>query len=936
MSYQLIHTSSLHLLDSHTSGYGTVARSQMLPRALCNKLTDLSVYREPRMRAATVGPQFSYHIIDHAGAAWHVLTCTQQAGADYSGRGCHISHHLVLTQQEIATLLESDSRPTPAGVTLALLKNGFWKNQWKEEPGFITEEPRLKAGDLPDAATQPVWKQLTGHKSNARAFYTAPYNRECLVEISAGTPSHLVLSLLHESDWLTQSHGWGKTYTTETDENDTYTETLRMVCAEGSPLVQKSIRTGHPVLKVAMGMELPLPPEPSANMQSSAAMVAPILTRTLSRSVSHYHYTEEPDWVLYDVRHPASRRTIASCAAAVVLCLGGAVAGWNACTSDSAPQASTLPVAEPGQQGINQEAFYKRLEQLQGLLHAPYNHEETTTLLQQLSTAPENTAEDTLLQECAMLIQNSLLGSTNHAVSIKRLCECARLLQIKDTELVQLYLRFGLHDAGADQWREHFAGAELTDWIHLKQTEPQILDILEELAIPPHTPAADGEDKTPILATTDPLPAEEPEQPEEEIDTPGRISLIPSPAVGGNPLPAALEALIPKLPCSISSGQYIISPFAVGDTLQPAQKLELSPKGFRLYIAAGSKAGEFSIRPEHVNGNPAPLPEVTFSVRNGKLRHVRCGDSDAVVSFPVPAKDDFLTNIILIPAFAVPIPSADPIQLPPAAAAGLEITPADLEITLPSAGKPVATLKLKKNKKFPWVLTANEKKRIRFSIQLPVLTAHNSVKELKSAHGYYFWKGATVTKETELLSSVLCEVEQRSQLPERLARCFEQVVNAPCCGEGKQRNESACIAQLYYIACALANDKLSKREANHLYQAYFQLFADKQFNPVLNRLFAQDAALRLTPEEATQKTLRCQDTRNRIKSLLNTRQARELIRQRICELITRSLMAAYTQEQKALEDEQTRKALFTLRNISVGNHVELLWKFRIEYASEKS
>ena len=153
MSFQLIHTSSLHLLDSQASGYGTVARSEKLPRALCNKLTALSIYREPRMRPATVGPQFSYHIIDHAGAAWHVLTCTQQAGADYSGRGCHIAHHLVLEQREITALLESKSRPTPAGITLALLKNGFWKNQWKGEPGFITDEPMLKAGDLPDAST---------------------------------------------------------------------------------------------------------------------------------------------------------------------------------------------------------------------------------------------------------------------------------------------------------------------------------------------------------------------------------------------------------------------------------------------------------------------------------------------------------------------------------------------------------------------------------------------------------------------------------------------------------------------------------------------------------------------------------------------------------------------------------------------------------------
>lgn len=937
MSFQLIHTSSLHLLDSQVSGYGTVARSEKLPRALCNKLTALSIYREPRMRPATVGPQFSYHIIDHAGAAWHVLTCTQQAGADYSGRGCHIAHHLVLEQREITALLESKSRPTPAGITLALLKNGFWKNQWKGEPGFITDEPMLKAGDLPDASSQPVWKQLTGHKSNARAFYTAPFNRESLVEVSPGTPSHLILSLLHESDWLTQTLGWGKTYTTEADDNDSFCETLRMVCAEDSPLVQKASRTGHPVLKISMGMELPMPPEPAAPAPQTEPMAAPALTRTLSRSVSHYHYTEEPDWILYDVRHPASRKTMVACVAALGVCIGGAVLGWNLCTMEAASPLVENPAPATSHKEAAQESYYSRLAALQAQLKAPYNHEAVVTLLHQLVTAPENTPEDTLLLECAALVQNATLDQVNHAASMKRLCECARLLQIKDTELVQLYLRYATHDIAPERWREHFSGAELTDWIKLKQTEPQILAVLDAPELQHYAPASDTSTaETTILAETDSLPVAETEQSEEKPAIPSRVSLIPSPTVGGNALPDALESLIPRLPCSVDAGQYVVSQFAMGDTLQPARKLELSPDGFRLYIAAGSRNGEFIVKPEHVNGNPAPLPAVTFTVKNGKLRQVRCGDAEAVVSFPVPAKEDFLTNVVLAPAFAIPIPSAEPIQLPPVASAGLEITPDELEIIAPTAENPVARLKLKKQKRFPWVLSSDEKQRIRFSIQLPVLTSHNSVRDMKSAQSTYIWKGASISSETDQLTTVLCEVEKSPQLPERLERCFSTVANSACCGETQQKNDAANLAQLYYIVCALANDNLSRKETNQLYQAYFNLFAHKQFNPILNRIFAQDAALRLTPEEATQKKLRYLDMRNRIKTLLDTRQTRGLIRQRICEHLTRSLYAAYTQEQKALEESASRKALFTLRNISVGNHVELLWKFRIEYADDKS
>ena len=220
MSYQLIHTSAPRLMDSTSAGYGTVAMSEHLPHALRSKLGALSVFREPRGGAATTGPQFSYHILDHAGKSWHVLSCVQPAGADYSGRACHIAHHLVLTPEEVEAALADEQRPTPAGVALALLNNGFWKGEWKSEPAYLTGEPELRPGDMPAADAQPTWKLLTGHKANARAFFTHPYDRECLITLPPGTPVQQALGLLHESDWLTQTRGWGASYTTAADDAD--------------------------------------------------------------------------------------------------------------------------------------------------------------------------------------------------------------------------------------------------------------------------------------------------------------------------------------------------------------------------------------------------------------------------------------------------------------------------------------------------------------------------------------------------------------------------------------------------------------------------------------------------------------------------------------------------------------------------------------------
>ena len=340
MSYQLIHTSAACLLDGHSAGYGTVARSEQMPQALCKKLGALSVFREPRGGAPASGPQFSYHIIDHGGSSWHVLSCVQPAGADYSGRACHIAHHLVLSQEEVTEILTSELRPTPAGISLALMKHGFWKSAWTGLPAYITGEPEPSPDDLPQAEAQPTWKKLTGHKANARAFYTPPYDRECLITVTPGTPVQDVLRLFHESDWLTHTRGWGVSFTTAADDADTFTETLRMVSGPASPLVQRAIRTGHPVLHIEQGLEIPLPPpEPPGSMPVAPqpAVSAHGMLRTVARSVTHYHYTEEPDWLLYDVRPPFRTKPLVvagSCSALVVF---GCVIPPHALTGQGIP-----------------------------------------------------------------------------------------------------------------------------------------------------------------------------------------------------------------------------------------------------------------------------------------------------------------------------------------------------------------------------------------------------------------------------------------------------------------------------------------------------------------------------------------------------------------------------------------------------------------------
>lgn len=925
MPLQLIHTSALELLDSSSSGYGTVARSEKLSKALIQKLSALSVLKEPREGLLLTGPQFSYHIITHAGTSWHVLTCVQQAGADYSGRNCHIAHHLILNQNEVHTLQANQHRPTPAGITLALMKSGFWVSQWAGPPRILTSEAAISAGNLPDASTQPTWKRLTGHKSNARAFNTAQYNKDCLIVVPEGTSATDVLCLLHESDWLSHSQGWGKTYTTVTDEADTYTETLRMVTVPDSSLIQKAFRTGHPVLLIDKELQIPVSPiAPPDSYPISPKDEKEAIMQAVTRSEVHYHYTEEPDWLLYDVRPAAPRKTFITIASLISLvAISGII---YQVIPDNSPHTALVD------KGNSTDITVKsNLQRLTALLQADYDHEMTADTLLKLSSIQENSQEDELILESVLLLQNAGRKDSLHPSAMKRLCECARLLGLRDTDMIRLYLREVVHGIKPDDWKQQFNGQYVTEWLVLKQSEPQVFTELGSDEFQAYAPASIQDTaSTTMIATAEQTVSEQDSVTNEnEIKGPARISLIPRTAVSGAALPEELENIIPHLPATISTGAYVVSTFKEGEDLQPAQRLQLSEEGFRLVISQTGNPGEFQLVPEHKSGQPVSVPPSTFTIRNGKLNSIRCHAQEAVICFPVPDKENFHTNIVLASAFGIPLPEGKGISLPPAVNANLKITNADIEIVPDSIGSPSPSIRIKKRNSFPWVLSRKETENIRFSMHLPILTGHNSMTQVGAVSATYTWDDADIIQETDAQTTIRCLIKHRPDLPERLRKAFDRVANTPCCGEIKSTNSSATLAHLYYICCALANDKLTRREKKQLHQAYFKLFADKEFNKILMRLFEHDTMLHLTPAEAGSNKIKAIQVRNFIKDRLGERNTRDLIRKRICETLTRALYAAYTEQQQLLQKGDKTAPALILDSIGIGNHVELMWQFRM-------
>ncbi len=278
MSYQLIYTSAPDLLNPGLSGYGVVARSKQLPRALEKKLLKISGFKEDIKLIS--GPQLSYHILDCAGATFHVLSCTQSAGADYSGRECHIAHHLALTQDEVRALRSNKARPTPASVILGLYRDQFWKAEWKENPHYISSEPRLSTDLLPEIDQQSTWKELTGHKYNAKALITPPYEHDCLIVVKSGTRSLDILHLLAESDWLSHLRGWGITFTTTGVPSDTFAQTQRIAVLEESAMEGKARRSGRPTLHLEHKLLITREQELNARLAESQRLPAPMSSKS--------------------------------------------------------------------------------------------------------------------------------------------------------------------------------------------------------------------------------------------------------------------------------------------------------------------------------------------------------------------------------------------------------------------------------------------------------------------------------------------------------------------------------------------------------------------------------------------------------------------------------------------------------------------------------
>lgn len=482
MSYQLIFHASPQQLPP--AGTGTVAaRSRTIPRLLENALAELSPDLYP---GATVpgGQQFSYVQVECGSTVFHVLSSLFTDSAQG-----YTAHHLALTHDEVQALRRNASRPTPAGVILALSNIGLWCTTAAQQRfPYIDDEPRLTAAALPEAAMQPTWKRLTGHKNNARCFFTPPYDRNCVVTIPTEFSAVDTLLLIHESDWLSSTRGWGKTFTTLAGSGARQLKCHRIIFRVDCPLSVLPDET-TPLLAITPDLELNYGSDsgvvtsvPAGIPTPHRADRTPIQAREKS-VVLPCKYTETPDAEIYNVLPAPNKWLRRTCYLGGAALLWGGISLISGVIMEDAGELTGDIITH-----INTEEDALLLSRLAA---STYSHESTSRHLSKfearLRTLPatgENSSRDDLV-ECVRRLRSAPQLSSGHAYNLQRLAECAGTLGLNANDLCRLYMHEATFNKSAETWLPVEDTTELADWQKLLTAHPGMAEWLLQAPFAP-------------------------------------------------------------------------------------------------------------------------------------------------------------------------------------------------------------------------------------------------------------------------------------------------------------------------------------------------------------------------------------------------------------------------------------------------------------------
>ncbi len=253
MAWQLIYTSAPRLLEAGRTGFGTVARHRAVSGMLAAAVERFSQFarlpgHDPRRVVHTC------RILTVGSGTFHVFSCLQDAGSDYTGRTNHIAHHLIAEPREIRTLAAAGL--TPADVLMGMA----WRTSWSEGPRYLDSAEEI---DLASFASQSshAWFAVTGNPASAGILWSREALKGCYLIAPAAVN---VLELFRESLQASPAQAWQTRFTTCLEPNDDLADFRWVGLSSSSPMRSQVETSNRLVLDLTRPSSLPAPPEAEA------------------------------------------------------------------------------------------------------------------------------------------------------------------------------------------------------------------------------------------------------------------------------------------------------------------------------------------------------------------------------------------------------------------------------------------------------------------------------------------------------------------------------------------------------------------------------------------------------------------------------------------------------------------------------------------------
>lgn len=875
----------------------------------------------------TCDPFFCYRLLDCEGQRYHLLS-----GAARLSDGAVCIHHLALSVPEVQTLRNNINRPTPAGLIYALLQLGFWR--LTDGANLVIEEAKgLTAGVLPDATSQPTWKMISGHKSNAKLFLTPPYHQKCLVYVPEYTPQADILKLINECDWLEPTSGWGSAFSTGFIPDGKPENWYRLVVRENQfPKLHAYVLSRRmPRIHVNQRMRLeeqpgngpesaPLPwQRPSLQVYSQQ----PGTEHSSSRQFT-YKYKEGQDEDTFNIPAQVSPK-LRYIGGLLLLAVCGL--GVNAIVSEWAGDAGEVVATELKTPFLGVD---ERVTKFQELISSPYSEESTARTLAELRAgiadennrkAPEN------LKTCVRLLSDANTISSGHPQNIRKLNAAAEILAISQEALIRLYLLEAIRGKSEMEWQESLTEEEQKKWETLLEDFPQISHWLKREPFKDHFAG---------LFT-------EPEVHEEAHEVEAPLPILPDVYPTGSQftehatvtytahtrLPAALLAWLSDPACKpLSHGIYQI----YRSDRDAKISIPLSPNGYQL-IAEQVQPECYQLRVCKNGESCADIPVTTLHQHEGVLQSLLSTAEYTAVNIPILSNDSDLYNYLILPELKVQIyPTGNP--LPPLPS-GIRLTEKDIKVSESGLQAPEkASLQMLPKSNFPWIpmnceLSASNAP---VNICLPRWSGINKVvtmqPEYSSRATRYNWSCTPVDSFSTMLDTYTCQLQQVFDFTESLTACFHRTVNSSCCGSVEGGDTFYSLATLYTLSKAI--DEATDRHAfEPLSRQYLRLFSNDTFARILHRVLGGTPQLLISSADSRARTADAENERDRVSLSLRSAAMRKLIRQHILEYVSHEL----TETCKAEYNKQIRAPhpliRISLQRAELKPNGELFWYFNL-------